>query len=163
MSSSIEVGLAYREGEAGRIMAPHSVRVVILRRWIRDRGVSRATRIRALRSLSITSAHRDIRESDTPEATRPMVPIDAGAIIIAEYCAEPLAGGAKRSEFEYSMILSDWGICSPSQAMTSRAWAERISAIDSTLGSVIACSRICLAYIAPLAAVIAMISFMEQD
>ena len=72
-------------------MAPASVIVVRLRRWISEYGASRTTVTSGLRSLSITSAARSMSVRDTPEAIRPTVPIEQGTIIIEFQRAEPLA------------------------------------------------------------------------
>ncbi len=47
--------------------------------------------------MSITSAARSMSDSDTPEAMRPTLPIEAGTIIMASKRAEPLAAGENMS------------------------------------------------------------------
>ena len=74
-------------------MAPAWARVVRLRRCMRLSGFSRGTITSVWRSLSITSAAREIRSVVAPLAIRPMVPMVQGAIIIISAAFEPDAYG----------------------------------------------------------------------
>lgn len=70
-------------------MAPAWARVVRLRKCMRLSGFSRGTITRVRRSLSITSAAREMRSVVAPLATRPTVPIVQGIIIIMSAALEP--------------------------------------------------------------------------
>ena len=90
------------------MMPPASVIRSIFWMCIRLNGVSRVTRISFLRSLSITSAARVIRESDMPLAIRPKVPHEHGHTINAEYVELPDANGAAKVLLGYIFIFSFW-------------------------------------------------------
>ena len=62
--------------------------------WMVEWGVSRTTMMSLRRSLSMTSAARSMRSSQTPFATVASVPDVQGQITIASGGFDPLAGGA---------------------------------------------------------------------
>jgi hypothetical protein len=70
------------------------------------RGVSRGTNISVLRSFSITSAARSIREYVYPFATAERVFMEHGIITIACATPDPLAKGAEKSP--ESQIRMEW-------------------------------------------------------
>src|SRR6266568_4105961 len=75
-----------------------------------ENGVSRGTRISLRPSLSITSAARSMRVSESPAATAASVPTVQGQMTIASGGLEPEATGANQSsrrKREVQLLLGD--------------------------------------------------------
>lgn len=73
------------------MIPPISVIAVMLRRWARVSGVSRAISTRVRRSLRVTSAARPIRPEEVPVAISARVRMEQGATTMPRQRNEPLA------------------------------------------------------------------------
>ena len=78
-------------------MAPASVTAAMLRIWPRCSGVSRSINTTRRRSLSATSAAREMRLAVTPVAISAMVLIEQGATTMPRFWNEPLEQAAPTS------------------------------------------------------------------
>ena len=83
----------------GQTMAPISVTASMFLRWVSVSGVSLAISTRRRRSLSITSAAREISVEPMPLAISASVFIEQGAITMPSDLQEPLATQAPMSSF----------------------------------------------------------------
>ncbi|MOA43268.1 hypothetical protein D3C78_1654060 [compost metagenome] len=73
------------------MIPPISVTAVMLRKWARVSGVSRAINTSVRRSFSVTSAARPISPEDVPVAISANVLIEHGATTIPRQRNDPLA------------------------------------------------------------------------
>jgi hypothetical protein len=137
----------------GQMMAPASVALTILRRWIRLRGDSRTISTSRRRSLSTTSAARVIRLSDRPCAMAASARMEHGATTMPLQGKEPLAMLAPTSATSCTWCAraSISARCKPCSACTLRQPALDTTRCDSMPGvSSSTCSRR-TPYTAPLA------------
>ena len=92
----------------------------MLRRWIRDSGVSRGITTSLRSSFSATDAARWMRFDIAPEAIVPSVPIEQGQMTYASTFAEPLAYGAFQSFGSYTVTFPPCACSSRRVSVSSR-------------------------------------------